>query len=160
MLKLLLCSNEKSKKRDDNNELIKQLVDENSNLKTNLETSACMMSFQSEEIKNLTANRTNELNNKLQRKALKNNELISKLATSRDKALTITDKFHETESKLEKEINKLKNQLLNRKQKILEEKEVILNSTLYRPKRLPMRKSRRCTNRSSNLNYHIRKIWF
>jgi chromosome segregation ATPase len=42
-------------KPDDNDELIKQLVDENSNLKTNLETSACMMSFQSEEIKNLTA---------------------------------------------------------------------------------------------------------
>ncbi len=67
-----------------------------------------------------------------------------KLATSRDTALTITDKFHETESKLEKEINELKDQL-NRKQKILEEKEAILNSTLHRPKRLPMRKSRRCS---------------
>ncbi|EFX74571.1 hypothetical protein DAPPUDRAFT_324254 [Daphnia pulex] len=119
-------------KPDDNNELIKQLVDENSNLKTNLETSACMMSFQSEEIKNLTA-RTNELNNKLQRKALKNDELILKLATSRDRALTITDTFHEIESKLEKEINELKDQL-NRKQKILEEKEVILNSTLQAKK--------------------------
>ncbi|EFX68085.1 hypothetical protein DAPPUDRAFT_330402 [Daphnia pulex] len=126
----------------------KQLVYDNSNLKTEFETSARTVSFQSEEIQRLTA-RTNELTNRLEETSLKNDELILKLATSCDTALTVSDRFHENESKLEKEINKgsatqiyynkkvadpleindLKDQL-NTKQKILKEKEAILDSTL------------------------------
>ncbi len=119
-------------KPDDTDELMKHLKDENSNLKTNLEASACMMSFQSEEIQQLTA-RTNELNKKLQRVSSKNDELILKLATSRDRALTITDGFHEIESKLKKEITELKNQL-NSKQQLLEKTEATLESTLQAQK--------------------------
>ncbi|XP_046635677.1 centrosomal protein of 128 kDa-like [Daphnia pulicaria] len=106
----------------------KQLVYDNSNLKTELETSARKLSLQSEEIKNLTA-RTNELTNRLEETSLKNDELIRELVISRNMASAITDGFHQIESKLKKEINDLKDQL-NSKQKILEEKDVILESTL------------------------------
>lgn len=54
--------------------------DENSKLKTDLETSATKLSLKLEEIQRLTA-RTNELNKKFTETSLKNDESILKLAT-------------------------------------------------------------------------------
>jgi chromosome segregation ATPase len=106
----------KAEKPDEYDERLKQLVDEISKLKTDLETSSRKVSFQSEEIKNLTAT-TIQQNNKLKKMSIENDELIIKLATSRD-----------IESRLMKEITNLTDDF-NRKQKILEERDAILNST-------------------------------
>jgi hypothetical protein len=105
----------------------KQLKAENSKLKTDLETSARTLSLQLQEMQQLTA-ATNELNKKLEKASLKNDELILKLATSRNMASTSKDDCQKTESKLTKEISELKDQL-NSKQKVLEEKEATLEST-------------------------------
>ena len=69
----------------------------------------------------------NELNQKLQKTSLKNDELILKLATTRNMASTSQSDFNETESKLTKELTELKVQLIIQ-QKLLEEKEMNLES--------------------------------
>jgi hypothetical protein len=107
----------KAEKPDEYNKRLKQLVDEISKLKADLETSSRKVSFQSEEIKNLTAT-TIEQKTKLKKMSTENDELIIKLALSRD-----------IESKLMKEMTDLTDDF-NRKQEILEERDAILNSTL------------------------------
>ncbi len=106
----------------------KQLKAENFKLKTDLETSARTLSLQLQEMQQLTA-ATNELNKKLEKASLKNDELILKLATSRNMASTSKDDCQKTESKLTKEISELKDQL-NSKQQLLEKTEATLESTL------------------------------
>ncbi|EFX81836.1 hypothetical protein DAPPUDRAFT_102088 [Daphnia pulex] len=118
-------------KPDDSDELV-QLRDENSKLKSQFEMSCRKVCFQSDEIQELTAT-TNELNKKLWKMSLKNDELILKLAASRDIASTNIDDFHKTELQMKKEITELKDQL-NSKEKILDEKEATLNSTLQAKK--------------------------
>jgi len=107
-----------------------QLKDDNSKPKTDLETSALILKLEEihPEIQRLTTT-TNELNQKLQKTSLKNDELILKLATSRNMASTSQDDFHKIESKLTKELTEVKDQLTSQ-QKMLEEKEATLESTL------------------------------
>ena len=107
-----------------------QLKDDNSKPKTDLETSALILKLEEihPEIQRLTTT-TNELNQKLQKTSLKNDELILKLATSRNMASTSQDNFHKIESKLTKELTEVKDQLTSQ-QKMLEEKEATLESTL------------------------------
>ncbi|EFX70508.1 hypothetical protein DAPPUDRAFT_257001 [Daphnia pulex] len=113
--------------KPDSNE-IQLLKDDNSKLKSDLETSATELSLKLVEIQRLTAV-TKELNQKLKKKMLKNDELILKLATLRSTASTSQDDFHKIETKLTKEITELKD-LLTSQQKISEEKETILESTI------------------------------
>jgi hypothetical protein len=113
-------------KPDSSDETIKKIKDENSKLKIDLETSATELSLKCVEIQRLTAV-TNELNQKLQKTSLKNDELILKLATTRNMASTSQSDFNETESKLTKELTELKVQLIIQ-QKLLEEKEMNLES--------------------------------
>ena len=119
-------------KPDSSDETIKKIKDENSKLKIDLETSATELSLKCVEIQRLTAV-TNELNQKLQKTSLKNDELILKLATTRNMASTSQSDFNETESKLTKELTELKVQLIIQ-QKLLEEKEVTLELMLQEKK--------------------------
>lgn len=120
--------------------------DENSKLKTDLETSATKLSLKLEEIQRLTA-RTNELNKKFTETSLKNDESILKLATSPDMASTSKDNSRMIKSKP----TELKDQLSS-KQTILKEKEATLDSTLQAKKLSTIRKSMRSTNQEWNLN--------
>ncbi|EFX66531.1 hypothetical protein DAPPUDRAFT_332111 [Daphnia pulex] len=113
-------------KPDSSDETIKKIKDENSKLKIDLETSATELSLKCVEIQRLTAV-TNELNQKLQKTMLKNDELIIKLASSRNMASTIQDDFHKIESRLTKELTELKVQVVIQ-QKLLEEKQMNLES--------------------------------
>ncbi|EFX70507.1 hypothetical protein DAPPUDRAFT_257000 [Daphnia pulex] len=113
-------------KPDSSDERIKQIKEENSKLKIDLETSATELSLKCVEIQRLTAV-TNELNQKLQKTSLKNDELILKLASVRNMASTSQSEFNESESKLTKELTELKVQLIIQ-QKLLEEKEMNLES--------------------------------
>ncbi|EFX81834.1 hypothetical protein DAPPUDRAFT_241908 [Daphnia pulex] len=122
-----------AEKPDEYDEDLKQLVDEISNLKADLETSSRTVSFQSEEIKNLTAT-TIKQHNKLKNMSIENDaELILKLATTQDMASTSRDAFQEIESKLIKEMTDLTDGF-NRKQKILEERDATLEATLQAKK--------------------------
>lgn len=120
--------------------------DENSKLKTDLETSATKLSLKLEEIQRLTA-RTNELYKKFTETSLKNDESILKLATSPDMASTSKDNSRMIKSKP----TELKDQLSS-KQTILKEKEATLDSTLQAKKLSTIRKSMRSTNQEWNLN--------
>ncbi len=84
------------------------------------------------EIQRLTAV-TNELNHKLQKTSLKNDEMIMKLATSRNMESTSQTDFHKMESNLTKDLTELKIQLVIQ-QKLLEEKEVTLELMLQEKK--------------------------
>jgi hypothetical protein len=76
---------------------------------------------------------TNELNQKLQKTSLKNDELIMKLATSRNMESTSQTDSHKMESNLTKDLTELKIQLIIQ-HKLLEEKEVTLELMLQEKK--------------------------